>query len=350
MEKLQQPLEKDRICWNDKWAIIIALPILSLIIPFVFFGLRFTSPPYISFPAFFTTLIMTAAIWLGNRLIMIWSRNMYPFMEQLKKRLLFQSTLMLIYTLLTTLTIGFFLENFSALKTYGISEEERQISGINAALFTTIAITAIYEVIYFVEQLKESLTKSELLKRESLRAELNALKTQVNPHFLFNNLNTLCAIIPEDSDKAVQFVEQLSKVYRYILEVRDDKSIPLTEEIKILNAYAFLLSTRFGSNFNLHIQIPESMLRSEVIPFSLQLLVENALKHNIVSKECPLHIDILAENNELIVRNNLQKKQLIEKSTGIGLKNIRNRYSLLTDRLITVTETPQFFTVALPLI
>lgn len=350
MEQPQQPLEKDRICWNDKWAIIIAVPILSLIIPFVFFGLRVTSPPHFTFQVYFTTLIMTSAIWLGNRLIMIWSRNMYPFMEQLKKRLLFQSTLMIFYTVLTTVTIGFFLEDFSDLKKIGISESERQISGINAALFTTIAITAIYEVIYFVEQLKESLTRSELLKREGLRAELNALKTQVNPHFLFNNLNTLCAIIPEDSDKAVQFVEQLSKVYRYILEVREDKSIPLSEEIKILNAYAFLLSTRFGNSFKLSIQIPESMLQSEVVPFSLQLLVENALKHNIVSKEHPLQIDVFAENGELIVRNNLQKKQLIEKSTGIGLKNIRNRYSLLTDRLISVTETPQSFTVSLPLI
>ena len=347
----QQPtLEKDRICWNDHWAIIVSLPILSLLIPFVFFGVRFTRPPYFTLPLLINTFIISAIIWIGNRAIMIWSRNRYPMMEQLKKRLLIQSLLMLIYTLMAGVGVGYLLEEFSQIYRTGMSKTDVLIASINSSLFTTIAITAIYEVIYFSDQLRDSLTKSELLKREGLRAELNALKTQVNPHFLFNNLNTLCAIIPEDSQKAVQFVEQLSKVYRYILEVKEDKCIPLSEEIKILEAYAFLLKTRFGNNFNLSIDVPETMLQKEVVPFALQLLVENALKHNIVSKEQPLYITVKAINDELIIQNILQKKQQVENSTGIGLKNIRNRYGLITNRIIAVTETPQFFTVVLPLI
>jgi LytS/YehU family sensor histidine kinase len=346
----QSTLEKDRICWNDHWAIVVSLPILSLLIPFVFFGIRFTHAPYFSVPLILNTFIISAIIWIGNRGIMIWSRNRYPLMSQLKKRLLIQSLLMLIYTLLAGVGVGYLLEEFSQIYRTGMSKTDVLIASINSSLFTTIAITAIYEVIYFVEQLRNSLTEGEMLKREGLRAELNALRTQVNPHFLFNNLNTLCAIIPEDSEKAVQFVEQLSKVYRYILEVKEDKCIPLAEELKILEAYAFLLKTRFGNNFNLSIDVPESMRQKEVVPFALQLLVENALKHNIVSKEQPLHISVKAINDELIIENNLQKKQQVENSTGIGLKNIRNRYGLITKRAISVAETPHFFTVVLPLI
>lgn len=347
----QQPtLEKDRICWNDHWAIVVSLPILSLLIPFVFFGVRFTRPPYFTLPLILNTLIISAIIWIGNRVIMIWSRNRYPMMEQMKKRLLIQSLLMLIYTLIAGVGVGYLLEKYNQVYYTGMSKTDLLIASINSSLFTTIAITAIYEVIYFSDQLRDSLTKSELLKREGLRAELNALKTQVNPHFLFNNLNTLCAIIPEDSEKAVQFVEQLSKVYRYILEVRDEKSISLAEELKILNAYAFLLSTRFGKSFQLTVDMPDNSGDTHVIPFCLQLLVENALKHNIASQQQPLHITVTTDGNQLIIQNNLQKKQQVEHSTGIGLSNIKNRYRLLTDRQVTVSETPQYFTVVLPLI
>jgi two-component system, LytTR family, sensor kinase len=350
MNDLQKDINKDLICWNDKWAIIIGAPIVSLLIPFVFFGIRFNKAPQFTFPIYITTLLTTLTLWLGNRAIMIWARTRYTGFAQLKKRLTVQSILMLIFTPVISLLIGYLLEDYCLLNQLGLPEEEIIILSINSSIFTTIAITSIYEVVYFIQQLKESLTRSEDLKREGLRAELNALKTQVNPHFLFNNLNTLCAIIPEDPKKAVTFVEQLSKVYRYILEVRDEKTIPLREEIQILKAYAFLLNTRFGNNFQLNMDIPEKEMQTRIVPFSLQLLVENALKHNIVSGENPLHITLTTNEGQLIVRNNIKKKQQVEKSTGIGLMNIRNRYKLLTEKLVTVTETPQDFIVALPLI
>jgi two-component system LytT family sensor kinase len=346
----QQLLEKDRICWDDKWAMVVSIPIISLLIPYVFFGIRFTRPPQLTFPIFVSTLIISTVIWIGNRAIMIWSRNKYPQMGQLKKRLLIQSLLMFLFTLTAGLGVGLLLEDFSNMHSAGISQNDEIIGSINSSLFTTIAITSIYEVIYFSQQLRDSLTQSELLKREGLRAELNALKTQVNPHFLFNNLNTLCAIIPEDSERSVQFVEQLSKVYRYILEVKDEKSIPLSDELKIMQAYAFLLNTRFGESFQLTLDIPPSEMNMKIVPFSLQLLLENALKHNVVSKEHPLHVTMTAVKGQLIIQNNLQKKLQVEQSTGIGLKNIRNRYKLLTDKLVSVTETPEHFTVSLPLI
>ena len=181
-------------------------------------------------------------------------------------------------------------------------------------------------------------------------AQLNALKTQVNPHFLFNNLNTLCSIIPENPDQAVAFVQQLSKVYRHILEVKDEKSIPLKDEMAVLEAYAFLLKTRFGDNLEIDMQVDPKQMEDLIVPLSLQLLMENAIKHNIVSQDRPLKIIVKIIDGRLVVSNNLQKKNQIIESTGIGLTNIRNRYKLLTDKLILVTETLNDFTVSIPLI
>jgi LytS/YehU family sensor histidine kinase len=198
--------------------------------------------------------------------------------------------------------------------------------------------------------LKDSVEEKEMLKRESLQAQLNALRTQVNPHFLFNNLNTLSSLIPENPKHAVDFVQQLSKVYRHILDVKDEKSIFLKEELDVLNAYTFLLQTRFGKNLAVNINIPDEKLEKKIVPLSLQILMENAIKHNIVSADKPLHIDVFAENGSLILSNNLQVKNQINESTGIGLDNIRNRYKLLGDKEVKVTEDDNSFTVSIPLI
>ena len=203
MNQINKDTVKDLICWNDKWAMIIGAPLVSLMIPYVFFGIRFNKTPQYTFPIYFTTLLITLTIWLGNRAIMIWARRRYTEVDQLKKRLIIQSILMLIFTPLSSLFIGFLLEDYCLMRNLGIPDDEVIIFSINSSIFTTIAITSIYEVVFFIQQLKVSLTQKEELKREGLRAELNALKTQVNPHFLFNNLNTLCAIIPENSEKAV---------------------------------------------------------------------------------------------------------------------------------------------------
>ena len=189
-----------------------------------------------------------------------------------------------------------------------------------------------------------------MLKTESLNAQLNALKTQVNPHFLFNNLNTLSAVIPENPKLAVDFVQQLSKVYRHILEVRDHKTISLEEELEVMKAYAFLLQTRFGANLHVHIDIPPEKLQRKIVPLSLQILMENAIKHNIVSSEKPLRIHVSSVDGQLIVSNNLQKKNQFPESTGIGLDNIRNRYRLLSESPVEVRESISEFIVSIPLL
>ena len=342
-----------QIGFDDRSIAIMMIPVVSFLIPIVFFGLRFQRPPFYNLRIFITTFFITTILWLGNRIIMIWARIRFPFFNQIKKRLIIQSITMLVFTVLASNLIGFLMSDFCAIVQEGIighSKLDVIINSNNASLFCTLTIGAIYETRYFINELTLSVQEKEMLKRESLQAQLNALKTQVNPHFLFNNLNTLCSIIPENPKQAVDFVQELSKVYRYILEVKDEKSISVRDEIKVLQAYAFLLKTRFGNNFNLDISITEQEMEYKIVPFSLQLLVENAIKHNVVSADKPLKIFVHTEDGNLLVSNNLQKKNQIVESTGIGLNNIRNRYKLLTDKLVAVKETALQFTVSIPLI
>jgi hypothetical protein len=338
------------IGFNDGLLMAIGIPFLSFIIPIVFMGCRFNRPPYLSLEKYFVVLGITAIIWIGNRYIMIYSRKRYPMFNEVKRRLWVQSLVMFVFTVASNMILDQLADSFFGKDRGPLTETDSFIHSNSAAIFCTIMMIAIYESIFFMHQLRKSVLETEKLKRESLNAELNALKTQVNPHFLFNNLNTLSSIIPENPGMAVEFVQQLSKVYRHILEVQDEQSILLKDELDVLRAYAFLLQTRFGDNLDITIDVPEEKLKKKIVPLSLQMLMENAIKHNIVSSDKPLKVNVFAENGNLVVRNNLQKKNQVNSSTGIGLDNIRNRCKLLGNGEVAVTESGTSFTVSIPLI
>ncbi|HMU10945.1 MAG TPA: histidine kinase [Ferruginibacter sp.] len=339
-----------KIAFNDLPLMLFAIPVLSFIVPVVFFGCRFDRQPYFNIRQFATSFLVISILWIANRYLLIWCRKRFPLFKQVRKRLLVQSVLMLSFTILGDNILHVILHQTVFKETVDIFNTDNFIGRMAASVFCVIMIVAIYESIYFMHALKDSVEEKEMLKRESLQAQLNALRTQVNPHFLFNNLNTLSSLIPEDPKHAVDFVQQLSKVYRHILDVKEEKSILLKDELDVLNAYTFLLKTRFGNNLNVHINIPEEKLQKKIVPLSLQILMENAIKHNIVSSDKPLQIQVFAENGSLVLSNNLQVKNQVNESTGIGLENIRNRYKLLGDKEVNVTENENSFTVSIPLI
>jgi two-component system, LytTR family, sensor kinase len=338
-----------RIGFNDGLLMAVGIPALSFIIPIVFMGCRFNRPPYLSWEKYIAVLFITAIIWVGNRYIMIYSRKKYPLFKDVRKRITFQSVIMFVFTVVFNVMLGNLADDIFN-KDQVLSKADIIIHSNSAAIFCTIMIIAVYESIYFMHELRHSVEETETLKRESLAAQLNALRTQVNPHFLFNNLNTLSSLIPENPKHAIDFVQQLSKVYRHILEVKDENSILLKDELEVLNAYAFLLKTRFDKNLQVTINIPPEKLLNKIVPLSLQILMENAIKHNIVSSDKPLHIDVFTENGSLVVSNNLQIKKQVNESTGIGLDNIRNRYKLISEKPVKVTESETNFTVSIPLI
>ena len=179
------------------------------------------------------------------------------------------------------------------------------------------------------KELTKANTQLLKLQKENLQSQFDVLKQQVNPHFLFNSLNVLTSLIRLEPELAEKFTEHLAKVYRYVLENKDNELVTLSTEMNFLDAYLFLINIRFMEKVVVNIRIPEEKKNHQVIPLAMQLLIENAIKHNAMSKKSPLVIDIfIDETNHLNVVNNLQEREAHMTSTGVGLKNIQNRYRL----------------------
>jgi LytS/YehU family sensor histidine kinase len=196
-----------------------------------------------------------------------------------------------------------------------------------------------------------NLRRSAMLQRERMMAEYEQLKNQVNPHFLFNSLNTLASLIEENGEAAVQYTIQLSDLYRSMLSYKDRDLIYLSEEWTLLQKYVFIQQSRFGDGFQLHVDLPEAISKTrQIVPLALQMLVENAIKHNIVSTARPLDIYISATNDTLTVRNTLNPKMSKEKGAGLGLQNISRRYALMSSRSMAYGIQDNQFIVTLPLL
>ncbi len=200
----------------------------------------------------------------------------------------------------------------------------------------------------FLSEWRNAAAEAERLKKEQIAAQYETLKNQVNPHFLFNSLNVLTALVHRDADQAEQFVRQMSKVYRYVLDSRNSETVPLEQEAEQLEAYVFLLKIRFNESFSAKIDIKS--LQSPVAPLSLQMLVENAVKHNEASKDNPLFVEVFEDNGYIVVRNNLQPKSIVSDSSGVGLSNIRARYAFLTDKPVEAGEVGAYYEVRVPLL
>ncbi|TLV03849.1 sensor histidine kinase [Dyadobacter luticola] len=223
----------------------------------------------------------------------------------------------------------------------------------NEALTILALIAAYYLCVnnQVQEKLKKLLLDSEKLEKENMSARFLALKNQISPHFLFNNLSVLSSLVESRPEKSSEFIQQLSLAYRYILEQAELHRISLKEEIKFLETYTYLLRTRFKDKVEIAVQLtPEDLERYSVIPLTLQLLIENAVKHNTMSVNNPLAVSISIIEGMLVVSNPLQLRKLDEPTTGLGLKNIINRYKLLLDKQVVIDKTGGFFIVKIPLI
>ncbi|AEI48990.1 putative signal transduction histidine kinase [Runella slithyformis DSM 19594] len=218
-------------------------------------------------------------------------------------------------------------------------------------ILMTFAFTSVYMIRAVVDRWRVSLLKEQQLSQALLKAEYDTLKNQVNPHFLFNSLNILSALIPEDPENAVNLVERLSKVFRYNLQNNDRISVDLGTELKIVEAYLFIHKMRFGDNLSYQIEVPKDQWPQQIVTQGLLTLVENAVKHNECSSEKPLKVEVYVGDRGVTVRNNFQpkNKQFLE-STGIGLKNLKSRYALLTSRKVEVTGNARFFEVTIPFV
>ncbi len=216
--------------------------------------------------------------------------------------------------------------------------------------FISLILIAVFATVFFILRAREKqLHKNALLQRERLKGQFETLRNQINPHFLFNSFNTLISTIAKDKDQAIDYVEQLSDYFRIILEQREKEVITLKEELELADRYLFLQKQRFGDNLIVIRTIPDEFMDSLIPPMTIQLLVENAIKHNIISRLKPLTIELNVSDNFLIISNTLQEKTQKEPSTGVGLNNIVHRYLILFKKEVLIVKNEIRFEVLLPL-
>jgi LytS/YehU family sensor histidine kinase len=202
--------------------------------------------------------------------------------------------------------------------------------------------------VMFFKNWKEAAIQQEKLKREQLALQYETLKGQVSPHFLFNTLNSLTSLISTNPEKAIDFVKKLSDVYRYVLDQKNQELVPLESELKFVESYIFLQKIRFGEN--LVVEINVRLRNFKVIPLSVQMLVENAIKHNEVSDRKPLQIRLFTTDDQYLMVENLLQKKTASEGTGSGLENIKSQYSFFTDRKVIISENNGNFIAAIPLL
>lgn len=295
-----------------------------------------------------TAIIITIIVWEGNLWIDHWMNAWYPWVSKTKQRILVHLPAALIYSALTL----YFLMLVYNTQVCGLDAEHEKL--MKGSLIISLLISTILLSFEIGGQLlkgwKLSLVEVEKYKTESVQAQLQNLKDQINPHFLFNNLSVLSSLVYQDQDKAVDFINQLSKVYRYLLDNKTNELVRLQEEMTFIDSYIYLLKIRFDKNIRFEIRIGKEVLNKLIPPMSVQMLVENAIKHNEVSSEWPLTITIESKREMLEVRNNFQPRTHVEPGSKLGLKNIQDRYRYFTQREVVIRHDTKQFSVQIPLI
>ncbi len=297
---------------------------------------------------YFISVMFTAVYWSGAAIIIKYFRRKFPQISSTSKRVISSAICIIIWMIFGGIPIKLLL-GLDSLD--HLMQFKSHTAFIPFNLVAATVITLIYEAFYFFEKWKESFRLNEELKNRQIRTQYEVLQNQMSPHFLFNSLNTLTSIIPEDPEAAVSFTEKLSEVYRYILQNKERELVTLDEEVDFAKSYLFLLRMRFSENLTFQFEIEKKYEKLNIPPLTLQMLIENAIKHNVISKAKPLHINVYIDNGKsVIVKNNLQKKESLEKSTKTGLENIKKRYSILGGKKIDIISSANNFMVAVPLI
>jgi two-component system, LytTR family, sensor kinase len=336
-------LDQSKTHWREIIIRVVGITIISLISVFVDFGYSQGDAQFTK--AFIVSLIRTALIWNGSMIIIQFAVNRFPVFKETGKLIAFQIIALCVFVLAVELLEIYTAENY--LKVSMSYTEKRTL--IIGSLLITFMISSIYASIAFFIQWKENLIRTQALEKANLEARYDTLRNQVNPHFLFNSLNTLLMLV-NDNPIASKYVESISEIMRYMLQSRDKEVVLLRDELKIARDYVFVQQSRFGTKLNVVFDVPEKHFHYAIPPLALQMLLENAIKHNVVSKEDPLSVNVYVnENNFLVIENTMKAKIDKDPSTGVGISNINARYLHLSGKSIVVKQENGRFVVMLPL-
>lgn len=298
--------------------------------------------------SFVWALTLSATLWLGNSYIYGLLDKKYSWQDQLVKRAIFGSLALIAYS-----ATAYLLVQMMMYKIVTGSLPENPVSwGLRSsyvAILISFIISLIFVAVAFFQNWRNSLVDAEKFKAEMLMYKYEALQNQINPHFLFNSFNVLSDLVYEDQKKAIDFIRQLSQLFRYVLDSRDKELVPIKEELEFIEAYRYLLLTRFEEKLSIELDF-EARDHEMIVPMTLQLLIENCVKHNEISALQPLRVQIVRRGDYLKVENTLQAKPGGIDSKKTGLSNIRQQFRYFTDKEIQIIKTDHSFAVEVPVL
>lgn len=297
-----------------------------------------------------TIFTITFLIWEGNRLVKPYFKRKFLTPDKKIRFLSFFFIAGNLIAFVASVFVVFVVGN--VLHSYSWSQNSNPFKlNIIYGSLINLFFHLLNAILFFFREYRRHWAEVEELREMRSQTEIQLVKSQINPHFLFNNLNVLSGMVIKNNPDANHFIEEFSKVYRYILTNHEKELVELKDELDFIQPYLFLLQKRFDEGLKVNFNVPEKYNNWYIVPAALQMLIENAIKHNIVSSQKPLCIQIYTNGNEtLVIKNNLQLRRMAETSTKIGLQNIRKRYELISGRDVIITKTEELFEVRLPLL
>ena len=326
---------------------------ITLVFTLVFSLLQGDFSPQSLLTTFLVSALYSYGIGFGNGLINDILDRRWNWLEQTNLRVYFGIFCTILYTVPVVLGIDYL--TFVVFQKLEVSEffNNRMVWVHMFYIILSLGVSTFMHARSFMLNWKEA-SKKEVYEQKIIAgtasAKFETLKNQIDPHFLFNSLNVLSSLIEENPDNAQRFTTSLSKIYRYVLEQKDKELVSVAEELSFATTYMKLLKMRFENSLFYEVTAEVQNPDAKVVPLSLQLLLENTVKHNVVSEQRPLHIRIYIENDYLVIQNDFQKKEVLQDRQGVGLQNIINRYAIITKRKVLIEQNEQTFTVKIPIL
>lgn len=334
---------------NDRWLRLVGVPLIAIVSNFIFYQPDNDARQISRWVALAMSLLECVLIWEMARLGIIRARRHFPKLSQTTQRILEQ---MVWFTLTTVVQRLAFMYVYDITNFWGYPMSARAywLSVLIPFLFT-VPLATIYEARYLYRQWWATYYEAEQLKKQALQSQLDSLKAQINPHFLFNSLSTLSSLVTENPKQAERFIEELALVYRYVLQTNEQPLTTLESELQFIRAYFHLLQMRFGRSVELDMAVDSRYHSFLIAPLTLQLLVENAVKHNAALPNQPLLIRVFTDQDKrLCVWNSVRKKRNVVPSNRTGLANITAKYNLMGQPPVVIEQTADSFLVMIPLI
>lgn len=339
-------VKSTRLQW---YSFLASMPIIAFLLNYIMYDDRLFHDWNIWLISYPLILVIGLLSWSTHVLICNKIRQRYPDLRHTAIRIVLIA-LIIIPFMSACVVFIFLLYDYLNIFGYALRMHDLKL-GLAVGFSINLIFETLYEADFVLNKYKESVEEKETMHQLAMQQEFDTLKNQVNPHFLFNCFNTLSSLITENKERAEDFLNELSKVYRYLLQSNDDGLSTLQNEIQFVQSYYQLLQTRHGDAVQLNVEIDKRYDFYLLPSLSLQLLIENVVKHNVVSKSAPLEIDIFTiAGNKLVVNNNLMRRVVKAPSNKVGLENIKAKYALLKQPGFQVMEDEKNFTVILPLI